>query len=177
MESGKFEEDQFRAAVNAFVGRPCWGVAAGEGTGSRFGLDLGQKIPRNKPLANPYLSEDMRNFNGEYRLFVEGCPWRVQSPSEVIGSWLDDNANDGPMVRTLERLVGANVHHVRLEAPAWDLWISFNNGLTLCVFPDATGDTEWDDNYTVLTPSGAFSVERYGKLTFETTLPEGFDSH
>ncbi|MEA2597566.1 MAG: hypothetical protein QOF01_4035 [Thermomicrobiales bacterium] len=162
------EAARFRAAAADLAGKRCWGVAAGEGTGARLGLDMGGKVKRDRPLDNPLVSEDVRCYEAAYSLFVEGCPWRVQSAAAVVGGWLDDNANDGPMVATLERLVGA-----RVEPPAWDLRLGFDHGLALVVFPDATAGAEWDDNDRLFTPAEIFVVGQAGALRSEPRLLSG----
>ena len=165
----RFRGQRLAEAVGELVGEECWGVAAGEGTGTRFTLDLGAKFRLDRPIPNELLAPDVREYEAAYVLFVEGCPWRVQTATEVVGSWDDDNANDGPMVAALERLIGARVVAAEVEPPAWDLTVSFDHGLRLVVFADGTPRTEYDD-YSFATPDVTYIVGKGGRVEAEDRI-------
>jgi hypothetical protein len=44
--------------LKSLAGKCCWGVSAGEGTGSVFILSFGWKVPRVRPIANPHHCRD-----------------------------------------------------------------------------------------------------------------------
>jgi hypothetical protein len=44
--------------LKSLAGKRCWGVSAGEGTGSVFILSFGWKVPRVRPIANPHHCRD-----------------------------------------------------------------------------------------------------------------------
>jgi hypothetical protein len=169
--SAKEGEQGLREAVRALVGLECWGCVAGTGTGSMFTLELGEKFPRDRPVQNPHLAAVVREHEAEFCLFVKDTPWRVQSVTEVVATWLDANAKDGPMVAALDRLAGARVVAAELDEPARDLKLSFDNGLTLVVFPDGSpSESENDDDYTLFTRHWSFSVRDGGRVEVEKHL-------
>ena len=89
--------DELRSKFDELIGVPCWGAACGVGTGSRLELLLGAQIERDRPVRNSHLSHDVRNFEGEFGLFVE-CAWRVERANSIIvGGSSDSNEEDGPM--------------------------------------------------------------------------------
>jgi hypothetical protein len=158
-----------RDGVQALVGLECWGAVAGLGTAARFALDFGRKFPRSRPVSNESLTRVVRENESEYSLFVQNAPWRAQSTTAVVASWVDDNANDGPQVGALNRLVGARVLRASLLAPAQDLSLEFDNGLALVVFADGTPRSDEDD-YILFTRHHAYSVSRGGQVQVEERL-------
>jgi len=149
--------------LQKLVDKECWMMSAGEGTGSRVGLDFGRKIPRKRPLPGIHLSEEKRNFIGEYWLFISDCAWRIDSETGPVCSWCDGNANDGPMVQTLRRLIGSRITSVSISPCALDLSIIFNNLLQLKLFCDQVNiptnvDPEDIDNYIFTTPESLYVI-------------------
>lgn len=138
---------EFARMLKSFVGRRCWGVVAGEGTGSVFILDFGRKVPRDKPIGNPHLTPERQRYTGEISLMVWSA-WRIDSGRSVICGWNDSSRNDGPMVRGLKSLVNTSVKAVTIERPAMDLTISFARR-TLRVFCDQTVPESGPDNYSI----------------------------
>jgi hypothetical protein len=142
---------------------------AGKGTHSRFTLDFGARFPRDRPLKNELLTQVVRENKAEFCLFVQSTPWRVQSAETVVATWQDDEANDGPMVAALDRLVGATVVAAQVAPPAWDLTLTFDNGLTLVVFADGTPRRDFDD-YDLATRTTIFTVGMGGRIRTERRL-------
>jgi hypothetical protein len=161
--------EAFQSGVANLVGKDCWGAVAGEGTYSRFVLDFGVRFRRDRPVPNEFLSKEERENEAEFTLFVKSTPWRVQSANAVIASWLDDDANDGPLVAALDRFVGATVIEAHLIPPAWDLTLTFDNCLTLIVFADGTPRRDADD-YSLGTRRIRFIVGMGGRLRTERRL-------
>ncbi|MDX1994447.1 MAG: hypothetical protein SF029_18840 [bacterium] len=139
----------FENALQQLVGLECWNVMAGA-VGSLASLDIGAKVPRDKPLPYPNvkLSPDEHKFRGEFVLYLEYCPWRLDSSDEVLASWNDSNAPRGRIVTGLKRLIGAKISGVELLRPGLDLTVRFDNDLTLRIFPDMTQRDE-GDNYSL----------------------------
>lgn len=131
------------------AGLPCWNVQAGA-VGSMASLHIGAKVPLDKPLPYPNrsLTPDEHKFRGEYVLYIEDCPWRLESTDAVIALWTQSNAPDGPMVTGLNRLIGTTIDSAQVTLPGMDLAVRFDNGLTLRVFPDQS-DPDEGDNYSL----------------------------
>lgn len=140
---------EFIDIITGLTGLPCWNVYAGS-VGSLISLHLGEKIPLTKPLPypNPQLTPDEHKLRGEYILYIEDCPWRLDSPDEVVATWTDSNASDGPIVMGMKACIGAQVTHVNIIRPGLDLTLHFSNDLVLRVFPDQS-DPEEGDNYSL----------------------------
>jgi hypothetical protein len=77
------------------------------------------------------------------------------------------------MLAGLRRLVGSTITSVNVKKPAWDLDLTFSNGLVLRVFCDSVDLVDMDDNYSVFLPEGIFTVGARGKLLSEQRCPFG----
>lgn len=140
---------EFETTIHQLAGLECWNITAGA-VGSMASLDLGAKILRNKPLPfyNASLSIDEHKHRGELVLYIEDCPWRLDSVDEVIASWTDSSAPNGPIVTGLKRLIGQRIESAALAHPGLDLTVHFSGGLVLRIFPDQS-DPEQGDNYSL----------------------------
>ena len=127
--------------------KACWSVIAGNGSGSVICLDFGRKLPRIKPLKNPTLTEEQRNYEGEYSLYIE-CAWRLQTKKQVLCSSTSSNMTGQDMLNGLSQLIGGQVVKVAVRALGGDLTIHFDNGLILLVFADQGNEADDIDNYT-----------------------------
>lgn len=155
--------DSFREELLKIQSEVCWGVTAGKGTGSMVSLCFGEKIRRKKPVDNPHLSEDVRNFDAEYCLYLQECGWRLQTCKQVIASSASPNDNDGPMLAGLRSIVGERVLTAEVEDVSCDLKLEFSNGVNLRVFCFGRSGEEWD-NYTFYTPAFWYSSTSNGHL-------------
>ncbi|MCY0911409.1 hypothetical protein [Massilia antarctica] len=153
--------------LSAIVGEECWGVVGGEGTGSVILLYIGARTLRPRSLKNPHLSDLVRRYDGAYSLRIE-CPWRIDSPSEVVAGSHMSNANDGPMVRGFKLICGQNITSVSCSGPAFDLTIRFENQHAL-VIHCAQIDWDYDTCYTFGAPAGYYKVALNGKVSFHAT--------
>lgn len=151
--------EKLEVAVKNLHGRECWALIAGEGTGSAFSMKMGEKIPRKRPLQNPFLSADAKIFDGEYCLYVQFSSWRLDDVERVICTSTDSNENDGVMVQGLSRLVGCRISGVSLTKPGCDLIIDLDRGYRLTVFCCWSNVLEPATNYSFFTPEIGFSVE------------------
>ena len=149
----------------AILGEECWGVVGGEGTGSVILLHIGVRTLRAKPVRNPYLSDFVRRYDSAYTLRIM-CPWRIDSPTEVVAGSHMPNSNDGPMVKGFESICGKTVTSVSCSAPAFDLILKFDNLYSLVIQCSSIG---WDSKkcYSFGTPAGHYVVALDGKIVFE----------
>jgi hypothetical protein len=152
-------------AIQNIVGEECWAAVGGEGTGSVILLSMGAQILRPRPIRNPHLSELCRLYDSAYSLRIR-CPWRIDSPSQVISGSHMSNANDGPMVRGLEEICGEKIVAVICTAPAFDVTIEFENQRSLVIHCTEIG-WEYDACYSLGTPGGYYSVGFDGDVSFE----------
>jgi hypothetical protein len=149
--------DEFRKSLGRLAGQVCWGTVAGAGRGSVLSLNIGSKLIRDVPVKNPNLSDEVRNYDPEYSLFIE-CSWRVNSKTQVLfGAW-DENDVEGPKIQGLQALVNQKIRSVSCSEPAFDLEIVFENELTLRVFCDSTNDIDAADNYALFLPHEIFII-------------------
>lgn len=148
-------------ALSALIGHSAWSVLGGLNTGSDFDLCLGGRRRRPEPLRNPTVTDEEREFDGEFALYVT-CSWRLQSKEAVITSSLDDPA-DGHKLPGLVRLLGARVCGVTIEPPGMTITLSFSNDLQLVVFPVSSPHVD-DLDYLFLAGDSSFSVESGGKV-------------
>lgn len=149
--------DEMRVSLHRLLHQECWGIGAGEGTGSVLNLHIGEKLLRQTPVANPYLANDLQKYEGEMGLFIE-CAWRVDSDVEVMCGSGESNINHGLMIEGLGKITGHKIEHFDLLLPAYDLILHFSNSLTLRVFCDQTELTGENDNYSIFFPEVIYVV-------------------
>ena len=165
MDQAELPPLSFRTAMAELVGKECWSVIAGSGTGSIVTLNFGERIPVKRWLSNETLSSDSRRFEGEYALYIE-CGWRVRSPQGMICSWSSDNAANGPMLTGLQQLEGGTTSVVEISEETYDLRVEFEDGLSLDVFCDQV-DTDPEasvDNYSLFTTDSILIVGPRSRL-------------
>lgn len=138
------------------VGKRCWYVSCGGAAASTFELALGEKKPREHPLANVKHEEEFRNFEGEANLLV-WCTWRLDNANGPVSS--SDDAVEHIQAE-LVRLRGAAIADVKVELPGWDLQIAFVNDLTLRIFCDhLPGDPSFDGNWELWLPDKTITID------------------
>lgn len=163
----KNTESTLKSEFQKLAGKQCWGVIAGNGTGSFITLNIGNKIPLRTPLDNPTLDESVRNYEGEYSLYIE-CVWRLDSDNEIIcGAW-DDNSKKGKMLKGLKLLMGTQITQINLFEPAWDFTIEFSKKYKLKVFCDQINEKNADDNYSLFTPKQVITIVSRSRLQVES---------
>jgi hypothetical protein len=148
------EKRTARDVVAALHGKKCWNVACGGSVGSTFQLALGGKVPRERPLKNPTVSSEYRQYEGQVGLMV-WCSWRLEMPSGPLTSSDDESPR---MESGLRRLAGKTVRRVSIS-DGWFLRIEFSMGLILSVFPDHVGaNASFDGNWEVWAPGRLYAV-------------------
>jgi hypothetical protein len=130
-------------------------------------FDFGRKVRRTHPIDNPNLTDEQQNYIGEFALFTYFCPWRIEWGDEIIGSWNNDNREDGPMLRAVYRLLDEKVERLELLHPGLDLNIYFTGNLVLRLFCDQTDEKEGADNYIFFAPDKSFAVGIRSKIEIE----------
>src|SRR5690606_21991872 len=90
---------------------------------------------------------------GEVVVYLEECPWRIDSAEAVICTWMDENAPNQRLHDGLMMLKDRRVLDAEVILPAYDLIITFEGGLILRVFPDQV-NAEEGDNYAINTSNG-----------------------
>jgi len=156
-------KEKLKAQLLQLVGKRCWGIVAGDGSGSIISLCIGDKIKRKKPIENPTLTKDVQEYDSEYRLLLF-CVWRLDSDKKIIcGAW-DDNSQGGKMLKGLNMLVGRKITQVNVCEPALDITISFSGYVRLKVFCDQINEIDKYENYTLSTPMEVFVVGNRSRL-------------
>lgn len=147
--------------LQKLIGLECWGFSGGQG--SIISIDFGDKIPRGLPVDNENLSEDVRNFDSEFSLFVN-CVWRVESNDAVLfGAWTEHEIVDSES----KKLIGQKVESIEIIEPAFDLIVTFSNDLRLKIFCDQTNEEDINDNYNYFTPKIIYVVGHKSFLHIE----------
>lgn len=95
-----------KALLSELVGKECWSVIAGPGTGSMVTLAFGEKIRRTRPIKNPSLSEEQRQFEGEFVVFIKDAYWCLYQCGQQLCTSNESNEIDGPLLSGLRQLVG-----------------------------------------------------------------------
>jgi hypothetical protein len=156
--------DELITVTHQFIDQLCWGVAAGEGTGSTVCFNIGRKIPMQKPLSNPYLHPDMRIYDSELGIMIE-CAWRLEQGSSVICDSGESNSNEGSMIKGLNNLAGRHIKLLSILPPALDMTIEFEDEYLLKVFCDMTDIKKETINYIIFAQDNAvYTVQSRGKI-------------
>lgn len=157
---------EFYSNLDSLIGKECWGIVAGEGTGSILSLKFGEKISREKPIDNPHLSEDCRAFDAEFSFLIYS-PWRLSNSSEILSSSYYDNANDGSMINGLNEILNKSVKNISCKSPCNDLRIQFESNTVLDIFACDIDIDEDSSFYDFYSPSGIFSIVGDSLIEFE----------
>ncbi len=152
--------------IQLIIGKKCWSCIAGRGTGSMVLIKFGEKIPRIRPVNNPYLSADDQQYEGEYSIRIEGAAWRLRSPNSIICGWRDSNSNGGPMVLGLKQLTGEIVTSANIEDGSFDINLTFSCGLRLQIFCDETNQQASGANYVFRVGGESWQVGGGGKILY-----------
>jgi len=98
---------------------PCAQVSIG--AGETLIVDFGALRP---------IRED--ELSGELALIID-CPWRLDAADAPRCGWHDDEDH---IIAQVAHLIGARVASVELRRPGFDLFLRFDDGHTLRLFPD-----------------------------------------
>lgn len=149
-------------------GKNCWSIIAGPGTGSMVSIALGRQIPRQRPIKNPTLSALQREFDGEFKVFIQDADWRLEDRGEAICSNEDTNDADGPMLSGLNRLVGKTVVSAAPLGKGGDFELIFDENLRLLVLCASSSDASDDGaNYSLHDLEKVVAVIGNGQVVVE----------
>ena len=124
--------------LDLLIGKECWAVVGGEGTGSVISLSIGDKIRRDRPSKNENLPELVRNFKSEFGLFIESS-WRIQNFSKILCASHHENSRNGPYQFGFSEIVGHKIVSASITEPAKDLMLDFENNHCLVVHCSGIG--------------------------------------
>jgi hypothetical protein len=62
------DNEALATSLRKIIGQPVWSVIGGLNTGSDFDMLIGSKRRRSEPLKNPTVTDDEREFDGEFAL-------------------------------------------------------------------------------------------------------------
>jgi hypothetical protein len=167
-------EEQIRDALVNLCDVPCWYVGTGGAVGTSFTLHFGAKIPRERPLKNPAVTDDFRCYEGEHILLV-WCSWRLDGPLDILAS---SDSSCATASQTLqEQLTSRKLVSATAFNRAFDVALEFEGELQLRIFCDRfAGNGESGMNWQLETgrhiivvgPGYRTSIDaqsRAGKLT------------
>jgi hypothetical protein len=153
------------SALGQLIGKECWSVIGGRGTGSVIVISLGERVLREREISNSCLTEDERRFDALFSSMI-WCSWRVERAGRVVGTW-------GALTETGEleptgalALKGRRLSGFELDDPIPDLRLDFGD-VRLSLFADYLSDDPGEAAYTVAIPAGTYSVSADGEIQFE----------
>ena len=123
-------------------------------------IQLGKPVKRGGPVKNEHLSNLLRNYRGEYCVFVQGCAWRLDRKETVVCGWHEEEAVIRQM---MSALAGRRLAAVEICNQALDLNLAFSGGYVLRLFCDQTADEL--DNYAIRFPDRWYSVRARSELS------------
>ncbi len=140
--------DLVAEAAHKLQGLPCWGVIAGQGTGSHVSLLLGMRIPRSRPIANKHLSEEVRWNDPEFSLFVQLAPWELLRGDTLLCNSDSSNLPGDQMLNGLKALIGEKILKTDLSED-FGLIIRCTSAVQLKIYhhPESAGE-----NYSIFSP-------------------------
>ena len=160
--------ETLKGLVASLVGQVCWSATCGGAAGSNLMLDLGQDVPRKRPVTNRKLSDRQRQFEGEFRVFIQ-CAWRLERGTALVCGSGDDPDPSGPMVTTMEQVENSVVEHAEIHSAAHDLTLRFFEGWVLRVFCDQINVDQHEMNYSITAGETTMAVGPHGRLEAEST--------
>ena len=165
MSKKQIQPIEFKNQLNQLVNEKIWSTVAGAGTGSVFTCELGEKILREIPLTNTYLTEEQRLYEGEIGGMIR-CGWRIEKNGQIICGSGDSNENGGKMLMGLDTISGKAISSVEIK-PYLDLAIFFEDNSILRLFCDIAETDELCYNFTFNKGDSFYFVEG-GKCYYES---------
>jgi hypothetical protein len=157
--SGPPELEEFFAGL---IGKSCWSVIGGVGTGSVISLHFGEKIPARRKLQNPRFTYEERNFEGELSAMFD-CDWRLEDASQIL-STSQNVLDDAIDLEALKRIKHRPVKHVGFTSRVHDLQIEFTEELAFGALCDWPTGNEADSNYVLFNRKTTVAVTPAGRI-------------
>jgi hypothetical protein len=137
--------------ASLLLGQKAWGAELG--VGSFVTIEFGSRRPATEASERPH---------GEWHLWVYCCAWRLETEDEVVAASEDPRQK---LQAAVQRLNNRVLQAVKVERPALETTFTFDDELTLRLFPIFSKDFEhwmlYDPNGFVLTvgPGTEWSYE------------------
>lgn len=159
--------DEFAQHIQNMTGKPCWSVQY-SGIGSLANLHIGERITRDQPMLHQdfQISMEERVYQGEFILYLEECPWRLDGPEKVEASWMDTEDDSRRILEGLGLLQDRAIQKAELTRPGFDLCLHFDGDYALRIFPDQV-DPETGDNYSLRVRDDTYVVAANSTLYIE----------
>jgi hypothetical protein len=153
------------SALEELIGMECWSVVGGRGAGSVILVGLGERVRRDREIANPLLTEEERQFDPLFS-FMIWCSWRVEMLGKVVGSWLALTETGELEPTGALGLKGRRLTGFHLDDPIPDLHLDFGD-LRLSLFVDTLSKDSGDEAYAVKVRSRTYGVFANGTMDVE----------
>jgi len=159
--------DKFMDSFTEIIGETLWSVRMGEDNSSHFFLDIGRRLERREPLTHRNLTDNQRNFEGEFRLFIDCSPWRIGKGCERLCDSFDCDINKDLVKSTFEKVLGHFIVSVNYDSQENIMSIDFDNGIFLEWLIDAQGYKELG-NFSFYIYGSTYSIDGECKLSFQS---------
>jgi hypothetical protein len=123
--------------ITPLVGEQAWGTELG--IGSFLTVEFGESQPP---------TEAGGGARGEWHLWVYCCAWRLEMEKEVVAASEDPRPK---LEEAAQRLNGCTLRAIDVQRPALETTFTFDDGLTLRLFPVFSEDYE---HWMLYDPSG-----------------------
>jgi hypothetical protein len=148
----------------------CWSVVGGRGTGSVILIKLGERVRREREIANSSLTEEERQFDPLFSLMI-WCSWRVEMSRKVVGSWVALTESGELEPTGALGMKGRHLTGFHLDDPIPDLQLDFDD-LRLSLFVDTLSKDKDDEAYAVQVRSRTYGVFANGTMDVEESAEQ-----
>jgi len=122
-------------------------VVAGPSHGTTLILDVGGLVKRDVPLISPFVSDEIRDYEGEFSLMIT-CAWRLMLGGRIVCGSLSRNEADGEIAGVTTQLIGSRVIRVHVDPNYLDFTLDVEGG-RLAVFCDELDSHGTRSNYSI----------------------------
>jgi len=147
--------------ASALVGNAVLWVLADPRSGAL--LELGRRRPLVRPIPNPTIAAEQREFEGENSLFIQ-CSWELVLPKTSLAA--RDQSQDPDSLDLLDRVKGMSIARAALDESTWNLVLTFNGNTDLRLYPTRL-TSRLVGGYTIRIDRFYWSVSERGEITEE----------